>query len=68
MQKTIRNVVDTSLDWGCPYVVYWQLYCNEAKHQPVHSNADVRGFWLVRPDGSRSWAWDYLKEKLQAGG
>ncbi len=40
--------------FGCPYAVYWQLYCNEPIHKPAKVNADYKGFWLLRPDGSRS--------------
>jgi len=40
--------------FGCPYAVYWQLYCNEPVNRPPKENADYKGFWLVRPDGSRS--------------
>ncbi|MBL7152952.1 MAG: hypothetical protein ISS79_04500 [Phycisphaerae bacterium] len=68
IQKAIPNAVDTALDWGCPYIVYWQIYCNELKDKksptPVHNNADVRGFWLIRPDGSKTWTWDYFHRLL----
>jgi hypothetical protein len=60
VEQTIRVAVETGLDWGCPYIVYWQVYCNEAKATPVKANADVRGFWLIRPDGTRTVAWDYF--------
>lgn len=64
IQTAIRNAVQTGLDWGCPYIVYWQLYCNELKDPnakpPVKSNDAVRGFWLIRPDGTKSWVWDYF--------
>jgi hypothetical protein len=40
--------------FGCPYAVYWQLYCNEPTTRPPKVNADYKGFWLVRPDGTRS--------------
>lgn len=64
IQKAIPNAVKTALDWGCPYIVYWQLYCNELanrQHQaPVRNNEAVRGFWLIRPDGSRAWTWEYF--------
>jgi len=40
--------------FGCPYAVYWQLYCNEPTAKPPMVNADYKGFWLVRPDGTRS--------------
>ena len=64
VQKTVRGAIETALDGGCPYVVYWQLYCNESRRQPVKTNADVRGFWLLRPDGSKAWLWDELHEVL----
>jgi len=69
IQRAIPNVVKTGLDWGCPYIVYWQLYCNELKDPqakpPVKSNDAVRGFWLIRPDGSKAWTWDYFYRLLR---
>jgi hypothetical protein len=63
--------VETALDWGCFYIVYWQLYCNELEDRkqllPVHSNDAVRGFWLIRPDGSKAWAWEYFYGLLSLG-
>ncbi len=70
IQTAIPNAVQTGLDWGCPYIVYWQLYCNELKDSnakpPVKSNDAVRGFWLIRPDGSKSWVWDHFHGLLVA--
>ena len=40
--------------FGCPYAIYWQLYCNEPTSKPPKVNTDYKGFWLVRPDGTRS--------------
>jgi hypothetical protein len=40
--------------FGCPYAVYWQLYCNEPVAKEPKANSDFKGFWLVRPDGTRS--------------
>lgn len=64
IQKAIPNAVKTALDWGCPYIVYWQLYCNELadrqKPSPIRHNEAVRGFWLIRPDGSKAWMWEYF--------
>ncbi len=64
IKQTIRNVIGTASRWGCPYVVYWQVYCNEPRHKPVRKNDDVRGFWLIRPDGSKAVAWYALREYL----
>jgi len=71
IQKVIPSVVETALDWGCFYIVYWQLYCNELEDRkqllPVHSNDAVRGFWLIRPDCSKAWAWKYFYGLLSLG-
>ena len=42
------------LDRGCPDAVYWQFSCNEARRRPVDSSDDVRGFRLIRPDGTKT--------------
>jgi len=72
IQKVIPGAVETALNWGCPYIVYWQLYCNELKDKqqkpPVKSNDAVRGFWLIRPDGSKAWTWDYFSGLLSQDG
>jgi hypothetical protein len=63
-----RNVVEKGLAWGCPYIVYWQLYCNEPRpgvKLPAAKNADSRGFWLIRADGSKPLVYDYYKELLK---
>jgi hypothetical protein len=68
IQQAVPAAVNTALDWGCPYIVYWQVYCNELRPgkgpAPVKSNDDVRGFWLIRPDGSKTWLWDYFHNLL----
>jgi hypothetical protein len=57
-----------ALDWGAAYVVYWQTFCNEfASATPPEGtvlNGDMRGFWLVRPDGTKSPVWFYLRDLL----
>ena len=65
IRKVIPGTVETALNWGCPYIVYWQLYCNElqkdqTQQPPITRNNAVRGFWLIRPDGSKTWTWDYF--------
>jgi hypothetical protein len=88
VQQTMANVVDVGLAWGCPYIVYWELYCNELKPDKqttpgelptyqsdliprtplaaVHNNNAVRGFWLIKPDGTKSVVWDYFHRLLTA--
>ncbi len=64
VRRVVGGVIDTALEWGCPYIIYWQLYCNEARRHPVRENDDVRGFWLIRPDGSKSPVWHDLRRRL----
>jgi hypothetical protein len=50
-----------------PYIIIWELYCNEPKEGPRSQDRnkpgeELRGFWLIRPDGSRSWAQEYFDE------
>ena len=56
-----------------PWILHWELYCNElteeAKKKPVPDNGiysaeDLRGFWLLRPDGTPSIAAEYFKRLL----
>ena len=57
-----KMATEVALDWGARYVVYWELYCNEPKGKPEGrpTNADCRGFWLIRPDGTKPPVWDYF--------
>lgn len=58
-----RAAVQAALRWGVRYAVYWELYCNEPA-KPLEgkpTNADMRGFWLIRPDGSKAPIWNYLQ-------
>ena len=56
-----------------PWILHWELYCNEiteeAKKKPVPENGiysaeDLRGFWLIRPDGTPGIAAEYFKQLL----
>jgi len=61
--EIVKNATETALDWGARYVVYWELYCNEPKgeYEGRPKNENCRGFWLIRPDGSKSLVWDYFR-------
>ncbi len=38
-----RNYFMKPLQWGCPFVLYWQMYNNEINS----TNNQHRGFWLI---------------------
>ena len=41
-----RQVMRTGLSWGCPFVLYWEMYNNE-----VSPAGRPRGFWLIDDHG-----------------
>jgi hypothetical protein len=57
-----------------PYLIQWELYCNEPKNEELRKLNDVRktdemrGFWLIRPDGSKSWVAEYFDLLLNNAG
>lgn len=52
-----------------PYVFYWELYSNDTKtgvkmQDRNHKAEEMRGNWLIRPDGSHGWAQEYFDQLL----
>lgn len=57
-----------------PYIIQWELYCNEPKNEElrklnnVRTTEEMRGFWLIRPDGTFGFAGDYFNKVLKNAG
>lgn len=65
IQTLVSQVVEIALEWGCPYIVYWQLYCNEPQKNvalPSWNLKDHRGFWLIRSDNTYTPVYDYFHQ------
>ena len=43
-----RIVLQTGLEWGCPFVLYWELYNNE-----VNPDGAQLGYWLIDDTGAK---------------
>ena len=49
-----------------PYIIQWELFCNEPKNEELRrlpearTRDEMRGFWLVRPDGTKSFVGEYF--------
>jgi len=41
-----RQVMRVGLEWGCPFVLYWEMYNNE-----IDKAGRQRGFWLIDDKG-----------------
>ena len=66
------------LDFGVAYIFYWQIYCNgevddagintlstEPNGIRILTSKNLKGYWLIRPDGTKPPVYDYLKDLLQ---
>jgi hypothetical protein len=62
----IRRLTTAALAWGVRYALYWELYCNEPAHPFTDrpGNSDMRGFWLIRPDGVKTAMWSDIRQRL----
>ena len=63
-----QAVIEAGVEYGAQYMVYWELYCNDP-FEPVTgpaqvTNEDMSGYWLIRPDGTRSAAYGYIQGLL----
>jgi hypothetical protein len=66
LRNLIQGLTDAALGWGVRYALFWQLFCNEAAHvyEGRPRSSDLRGFWLVRPDGSLAPSWRDFKKRM----
>lgn len=49
-RKTLEVMI-AGIEWGCPFTLYWELYCNEF-HDGQHA-----GFWLIDDKNVKQPAW-----------
>jgi len=66
--ERVRELMEAALGWGVRYAVYWEVYCNEPlrTYTGRPGNQDLRGFWLIRPDGEKAPVWSSLASQLPA--
>jgi hypothetical protein len=66
LHNLIRGLTDAAIGWGVRYAVFWQVFCNEVIHpyKGRPKSSDLRGFWLVRPDGSLAPTWRDLQRRM----
>lgn len=69
------GAMGTLLARQIPYIFHWELFCNErrdgsrAPADRKETAEELRGFWLVRPDGSLGHTAEYFEKLLaHAGG
>jgi hypothetical protein len=55
-----RRLMKTALQWGCPFVLYWEMYNNE-----VDKDGQQRGFWLIDDEGVKQPVYHLHQRFLQ---
>ncbi len=66
-----QQLIRTALQWGCPFVLYWEMYNNE-----LDKDGKQRGFWLIDDKGVKQpvyylhqrflrWARGYVAETVK---
>ncbi|OYW76718.1 MAG: hypothetical protein B7Z37_07345 [Verrucomicrobia bacterium 12-59-8] len=43
-----RITIQAALEWGCPFILYWELYNNE-----LEPDGQQRGFWMIDDKGAK---------------
>ena len=70
--KRWDRAISVFLEKDIPYIIQWEVYCNEPKDRVkdtlVRTTDQLRGFWLIRPDGTESYCASYLKRLVQNRG
>jgi len=73
--QNLRSIwtIKTALDWGTPYILYWEMYNNEIKED----TKEQVGYWLINDKGQKQPIWythnsfyneskEFLKNYLKA--
>lgn len=55
------SMMQWCLEWGCPFILYWELYCNEIEP----STGEHRGYWLIDKAGEKQPVWYLHRDFLQ---
>lgn len=59
-RKYTAAIMKWALEWGCPFILYWELYCNEIEPE----TGEHRGYWLIDDKGQKQPVWYFHKEFL----
>lgn len=69
---SVANQIKYATDWGVPYLIYWQIFCNGLRNNITYNPGDnmqnyqLRGVWLIRADGTLTPTWNYFKSLFSA--
>lgn len=59
--KTTRRMMRSAIGWGCPFVLYWELYNNEVDEK----TGAQRGYWMIDEKGIRQPVYETHRRFLE---
>lgn len=63
----VRTTITEAINWGVYKITYWEIYTNVTNVTPVGAQPrveDCQGLWLIRPDGTFSQSFWYMKSMI----
>lgn len=60
----VKTTITEAINWGIYKITYWEIYTNVTNQTPVGAQPrveDCQGLWLIRPDGTFSQGFWYMK-------
>lgn len=64
LNRRMDNAMAVVNSKGLPWAIFWDVYCNEPTNNALplplngkENDHSLRGYWMVKPDGSPSMAW-----------
>lgn len=63
----VKTTLTEAINWGVYKITYWEIYTNVTVQTPVGAQPrveDCQGLWLIRPDGTFSQGFWYMKSMI----
>jgi hypothetical protein len=64
VNRRLDNAISVVNSKGLPWALFWDVYCNEPVDDTLalplngkQNNQNVRGYWMIKPDGTPGMAW-----------
>lgn len=64
LNQRMNNAISVVNEKGLPWAIYWEVYGNEPSKADLvlplngrENDNNLRGYWMIKPDGSPSQAW-----------
>jgi hypothetical protein len=64
LNRRMDDAITVTRQKDLPWAIFWDVYCNEPVNRDLplplngkENDANLRGYWMVKPDGSPAMAW-----------